>query len=61
MKDLVEYFNEAIDDNVYAIEDNTGAILNVFDLEKDAEDDLKNWPEESEAKVKKMKRSEIEK
>ena len=61
MKDLVDFIAEAIEDYVYAVKDNTGAILNVFPDEKSANDDLKNWPDVSEVKVEKMKRSEVEK
>ena len=60
MKDLQTYIMEA-EQQVFAVQDVTGAILNVFPDKKSAEDDLKNWPKESEAKVVTMKKGDIEK
>ena len=65
MKSLYEYVMEAQDNTeyVYAVQDVTGAILNVYTTEEDAEADAKSteWPKAADVKVVKMKRSEIEK
>lgn len=56
--------NETVDESqeeyVYAVEDVNGTILNVFPTEQEANEDLQNWNSDAEAKVKKMKKSEIE-
>lgn len=63
MKGLVEYINEHIneeqDGDVYAIVDFTGAIQGVYPTQTEADEALKDLPKESEAKVQKMKKSEI--
>lgn len=59
MKSLKEYIVESAD-NVYAVKDNTGAILNIFNTKEEAEADLKNWPTESAVKVVTVKRNEVE-
>jgi hypothetical protein len=51
--------NEGKDD-VYAIIDFTDAIQGVFSTEEEATAALKDYPEEAQAKVKKMKKSEVE-
>jgi hypothetical protein len=63
MKSLTEYVNERINeasDMVYAVQDNTGVILNVFDEEEDARADLANWPTYPGVKVVSIKRSDVE-
>lgn len=57
---ILKNINESSDEVVYAVKDETGAILNVFPDKKDADDDIKNWPEESNVKVVTLKKSEIE-
>lgn len=59
MKTLKDYIIESAE--VYAVQDNTGAILNVFPTKDEAVKDLKSWPKESEPKVVAMKQSDIEK
>ena len=54
-----EYIKEGKDD-VYAIIDFTDAIQGVFSTEEEATAALKDYPEEAQAKVKKMKKSEVE-
>lgn len=60
MKTLTQFIIES-ESKVYAVIDNTGAILNVFPDKAQANDDLKNWPSESKVKVKEMAKSEVEK
>ena len=60
MKDLQTYITEA-EEQVFAVQDMTGAILNIFPTKQEAEDNAKTWPKESEAKVVPMKRGDIEK
>ena len=55
-----ETVDESQEEYVYAVEDVNGTILNVFPTEQEANEDLKNWNSDAEAKVKKMKKSEIE-
>lgn len=59
MKNLQEYVMEA-EAQVYAVKDETDAILGVFDTKEEAEDNLKTWPKESNAKIITMKKSEVE-
>ena len=49
MKDLQTYITEA-EEQVFAVQDMTGAILNVFPTKQEAEDNAKTWPKESEVK-----------
>lgn len=63
MKSLTEFISEHINeatDMVYAVQDNTGVILNVFDEEEDARADLSNWPAYPGVKVVSIKRSDVE-
>lgn len=59
LKDYINYIMESAD--VYAVQDNTGAILNVFPTKEEADKDVKNWPDEAGPKVIVMKKSDIEK
>lgn len=59
MKSLKDFINES-SETVFAVQDNTGAILSVFPTKQEAQDNLKEWPKVSGAKIVTMKRSEIE-
>lgn len=59
MKSLKEYINES-SEQVFAVKDSTGAILNVFPTKDEAEENAKTWPKESEAKVVAMKKDDVE-
>lgn len=59
MKDLCEYIMEA-ESTVYAVKDETGAILGVFNTKEEADENLKTWPAESKAKVVTMNKNEVE-
>ena len=59
MISLKEYINES-SEQVFAVQDNTGAILNVFQTKSEAEKNAKTWPKESEAKVVVMKKNHVE-
>lgn len=59
MKNLKEYITESTE-QVFAVKDNTGAILNVFPTKPEAEKNAKTWPKESEVKVVVMKKSDVE-
>lgn len=60
MKSLVEYILEQQESDVFAIIDFTDAIQGVFNTEEEAKEALKDMPKEAEAKIKKMKKSEVE-
>lgn len=45
---------------VYAVKDETGAILGVFNTKEEADENLKTWPAESKAKVVTMNKNEVE-
>ena len=55
------YIKESKEPEVYVIVDFTGAIQCVFDTEEEAKEGLKELPKEAEAKIQKMKKSEVEK
>lgn len=60
MKTLRDYIFEKTEEKVYAVQDFTGAILNVFPTKEEADEDVKNWPDDSKAKVVLMNKSEVE-
>ena len=52
--------DESKEDEVYAIVDETGAIQVFFNTKEEADEEIKKFPKVAYAKIKKMKKSEIE-
>ena len=58
--DIPSELYESKENDVYAVIDFTDAIQGIFPTREEAEDMIKQMPDDAEAKVKKMKKSEIE-
>ena len=59
MKNLNVYIQEKLGSKVFAIVDETEAILDVFPSKEEADKVAREYPEEAHAKVKEIERSEI--